>query len=669
MHDSRSDLLTLWDPLLEAPFFRDLVEHTGRREHGFCLTGLVTGSRALIVGLLVARTGNPVMVVLPDDAAVEAFRRDLSALSHLVGLDPQRIVTMPALDADPYGAIPPHSEVLHERTVALEKLLDHAVDVLLVPVRSLLQWLPPVEDWSSWRRVVREGANLPPDRFVLEALGLGYRRVDTVCAPGEVSRRGGNIDIFPPTAQEPVRIELFGDTVDSLRSFDTDHQRSTGQLDEVVVGPAVENPPTEQAVERLTNYLEAGRRQAAGDDATIRRLRARLDQLREHGYFPGLETLARLSVSRPTPLVAYAEQLLWVVDEPERTDDELIRAAHELGVHYEQSKERVLPPPRELFVDPQEIRSQLKRATLVLRELAGVEQADTAGKVRHVNCRPARSYAGRVKELTADLRRARERATRTLCVMRAKGGAERLVEIFREYGLESVGAESPLPPGSRRWPAGGLFVGVGALRAGYEFPDLGLTVLCEREVFGEQRKTAARKHDSRAVFISDFRDLKIGDLVVHVDHGVARYTGLGRPKGGSLNRDFMVLEFAGSDRLFAPVDRLDLVQRSSGVAGGKPSLDRLGGPGWERVKARVRKSVCPSRMRGLLSPRVARRVRAAPWPSTAPTCAPAPSLAPSPGHPAGPATACRRPRRCSVAPGRDGRPERTIDRHRRTPAP
>jgi len=591
MHDSRSNLLTLWDPLLEAPFFRDLVDHTGRGEHGFCLTGLVTGSRALVVGLLVARTGNPAMIVLPDDAAVETFRRDLSALAPLLGLDPQRIVTMPALDADPYGAIPPHPEVLRERTVALDQLLGDAVDVLLLPVRSLLQWLPSTEEWSSWHRVVAEGANLPPDRFVLETLGLGYRRVDTVSAPGEVSRRGGIVDIYPPSAEEPVRIEWFGDTVDSLRSFDTDHQRSTGQLDSVVVGPAVENPPTEEAVRRLTKHLEAGRRQAAGDDATIRRLRARLDQLREQGYFPGLETLARLAVSKPTPLLAYAERLLWVVDEPERADDELIRAAHELDVNYEQSEEHVLPPPRELFVDPQEIRSQLKRAALVLRELAGADEVAGGGEARHVNSRAARSYAGRVKELTADLRRARERATRTVCMMRAKGGAERLVEIFREYGLESAGAESPLPPGTRRWPVGGLFVGVGALREGYEFPDLGLTVLCEREVFGEERKTAARKLDSRAVFISDFRDLKIGDLVVHVDHGVARYTGLGRPKGGSLNRDFMVLEFAGGDRLFAPVDRLDLVQRYSGVAGGKPSLDRLGGPSWERVKTRVRKSV------------------------------------------------------------------------------
>jgi transcription-repair coupling factor (superfamily II helicase) len=583
--------MTLWDPLLDAPAFQELLRRTGRGERGLNVSGLVVGGRALLMSLLVARGDRPVMLVVPDDAAVEAFRRDLSSLAGLTGREATRTLTMPALDADPYAAIPPHPEVQRERVVAIERLARGEVDLLLVPVRALLQWLPSRDEWSRWTKPVRPGRNLPPDRFVLEAMGLGYRRVDTVSAPGEVSRRGGIVDVFPPTAQEPVRIELFGDTVDSLRSFDTDNQRSTGQLDEVLVGPAVENPPTDAAVRRLSAHLEAGRREAEGDETTVRRIRARLGQLQDQGYFPGLETLARLTAARPTLLFEHAARLLLVVDEPERTDDELIRAAHEMGIHYEQSGDRILPEPKTLFADAREVRSRLQDAALTMRELADDVDFGQGKDVYHINCRPARAYAGRVKELVADVRRAREQLTRTVCVMRAKGGAQRLIGIFREYDLAATAADSPLPPGMKRWKPGGLFVGVGALRAGYEFPDLGLAVLCERDVFGEERKAADQKKRTRAAFISDFRDLKAGDLVVHVDHGIGRYTGLGRPKGGSLNRDFMMLEFAGRDRLFVPIDRLDLVQRYSGVGGRKPSLDRLGGPGWERVKTRVRKSV------------------------------------------------------------------------------
>jgi transcription-repair coupling factor (superfamily II helicase) len=174
--------------------------------------------------------------------------------------------------------------------------------------------------------------------------------------------------------------------------------------------------------------------------------------------------------------------------------------------------------------------------------------------------------------------------------MRARGSADRLREILTEYRLEASDAATAGETADLREP-GGLFIGLGPLRAGYEFQELGVRVLAEREIFGEERKAADRPRGSRAAFIADFRDLKPGDHVVHVDHGVARYAGLGRPKGGSLNRDFMVLQYAGNDRLFVPVDRLDLVQRFSGVAGQRPLLDRLGGPGWDRVKERVRKSV------------------------------------------------------------------------------
>ena len=577
----------LWRPLLASAAFEELERRLRAEERGLCLSGLVEGARSLTLSLLSARLDRPLFVVVPDDSAVEAFQRNLAALAGTIGRDPAGIVALPALDADPYSDIAPHPEVARERVVAFSRLLRDEVRVLLAPARALLQWLPSPEEWSGWLRVIRRGDQLPPDRFVLEAMGLGYRRVEVVSASGDVSRRGGIVDIFPPTAQEPVRIELFADSVESLRSFDTDHQRSTGQLEEFVVGPAQESPPTEEALARLSRHLESGKRKAAGDDAAVGRFRARLDLLREQGHWPGLEALARLAAATPVLTFEYAKRLLLVVDEPERTEDELIRASHELKSSYEQGEERFLPPPLRLFGDPRELRERLRDAPLFLQELTGEEPPGARGGFE-IASRPARAYAGRIQELAADLRQAREERTRTICVMRAPGSAERLNEILRGYELEPVGIEHAA---AREVDPGGLFVGVGGLRAGFEFPELGLRLLCEREVFGEERRTADRKTSKRAAFISDFRDLEVGDFVVHVDHGVARYSGLGRPKGGSLNRDFMVLQFAGGDRLFVPVDRLDLVQKYSGVAGHRPALDRLGGPGWERVKAKVRKSV------------------------------------------------------------------------------
>jgi len=576
--------LGLWAPVLDAPQFAALVRRFERGEGGACLSGLVESSRALVLALLAARTGQRLLVVVPDAAALEAYKRDLSAVATLIGRDPERIVILPALDADPYDGIAPHPELVRERVDALGRLLAGRLDVLLTPVRSLLNLLPSLERWRIWTRTIRRGDELAPDRFVTQAMGLGYRRVDTVSAPGEVSRRGGIVDVFPTTAAEPVRIELFGDAVESLRSFDTDNQRSTGQLDAIELGPASENPPTEEAIRRVTSWLDGGLREANAGKQQLRQLREMLDQLEHQGYWPGFEALAGMTAESPELLFDHARELRLVVDEPERVDDELLRAAHELTVSYEQSGNRVLPPPETLFGDPRAIRARLARADLSLQELIGDEPPASSAALR-IACRSARAYSGRLPELIEDLRRARRDGVRIVCVMRASGSAERLLEIFGEYDLPAASVDGTAPPG-----AGGLFVATGGLRTGFELPELGLTVLTERAIFGEQRR-ADRQAATRAAFVSDFHDLKRGDLVVHVDHGIARYAGLGRPKGGSLNRDFIVLQFAGGDRLYVPADRLDLVQKYSGVSGHRPRLDKLGGPGWERVKARVRKSV------------------------------------------------------------------------------
>ncbi|ANM32270.1 hypothetical protein ABI59_14785 [Acidobacteria bacterium Mor1] len=573
--------------MLEAPYFQELEGRASRGLGGTCVSGLVDGSRALVLFLLAQRTRKPLMLVVPDDGALNAYRRDLTALWGMHGLDPQRVVVLPALDSDPYDDIPPHPEVLRERVVALDRLVHRRLDVLLLPSRALLSKLPSPSEWSERSRTIKVDDELPPDRFILQAIGDGYRRVDTVSAPGEVSRRGGIVDIFPPDADEPVRIELFGDTIDSLRAFDTDHQRSTGTLKEASIGPAMENPLTEDALERLASYLEGSK---VRGDKQQRDLRRRLEMLRNEGYWPGLEALAGLTAERPVSTFDYAPGLMLVVDEPEKCEETLTRADYDMRRSYEESDNRVLPPPDELFGDPLQMRDRLRAPALMLQELIGDKPIGTEHEVQ-VASRSMRNFSGQLADLSKELRDRADTGARTICLMRASGSVERLGEIFEEQGLAAAitSKEGETP---KKLPSeGGLFVQVGSLRAGFELPQQGLAVIAEREVFGEQKKQAAPKGRSHAAFLSDFRDLKVGDMLVHVDHGIARYAGLGRPKGGSLNRDFMLLEFEGRDKLFVPIDRLDLVQKYRGVGGGKPKLDKLGGPGWDKVKSKVRKSV------------------------------------------------------------------------------
>jgi transcription-repair coupling factor (superfamily II helicase) len=556
--------------LAAAPAYAALERALRAGADPVATSGLTGPARAVALTLLLARTGRKVLLVAHDDAAVAGWQRDLVAVATLVGRDPRGIVVFPALVADPYNDIPPHPEVERERIRALARLTRGDLDVLLVPAPALLSWLPSRAELSGGVRVVRAGDQLAPERFLLESLRNGYRRVDTVAAPGEISRRGGIVDIFPPEADEPVRIELFGDTVESLRAFDPDHQRSTGVVAAAVIGPAAENPASDAAVARLAAYLEGRRLDAGDDDGAVSAFRVKLEALRAASHLPGFEALSAVTSEAPATLLTHAAGLALVIDEPERVDEQLARAGYELRASYEESGDRVLPPPSVLFVPEAEAIAACRRFVIAFRELDSGE----AGAAVNVlwPSRRAPSFSGRVADLAAALRANVAGGGRVICVLRAPGSAARLRELLTEYELSAT-------------------IAVAGLREGFELPEQGLTVYSEREIFGEDKHPQERKSKGRGAFLSDFRDLKVGDLVVHVDHGVARYAGLGRPKGGSVNRDFMILEFQGGDRLFAPTDRLDLVQKYSGVAGHQPALDKLGGTGWEKVKSRVRKSV------------------------------------------------------------------------------
>ncbi|HZN54559.1 MAG TPA: transcription-repair coupling factor [Candidatus Polarisedimenticolaceae bacterium] len=557
-------------PLLHAPAYAALERALLRTGPSVAVTGLTGPARAAVVALLLEQTGRTLVLVVPDDTGVAAWQRDLAAFATLIGRDPRRVVPFPALDADPYDDIPPHPEIERERVRALGRLGRGELDLLLVPARATLSWLPSPDAVTASARTLRVGDTLAPDRFVLDSLRAGYRRADTVAAPGEISRRGGIVDVFPPESDEPVRIELFGDTIESLRAFDPEHQRSTRPLREAVVGPAVENPATDDAVLRLGAYLEAGARRAREEDGPVQAYRAKLEALRAEGHLPAFEALAALTAANPATLFEHTGGATVAVDEPERVEEEILRAGHELRLSHEKSGDRVLPPPGILFVPETDAIATLRSNAIAFRELASGEPGTATQAVW--SARRARSFAGRAAEFAGALAESSRRRERVVCVLRTPGSAKRLAEILDEYETTAT-------------------IAVAGLREGFECPDEKLVVYSEREIFGEDKHARDRKPGARAAFLSDFRDLKVGDFVVHVDHGVARYAGLGRPKGASLNRDFMVLEFQGADRLFVPTDRLDLVQKYSGVAGHRPALDRLGGTGWEKVKSRVRKSV------------------------------------------------------------------------------
>ena len=531
------------------------------------LSGLAGPARVLLPLLLV---DPPALVVVPRERDVEETAEDLRTLAAEAGI-PGTVLALPAPGPSPFRGLPRHADASARRAAALLQARraggpgSSALRALVASPLGLLR--PSLTPQLLETRVVslRPGDEMTPE-ILLEALDEGgYAREDPVTAPGQMARRGGILDVFPSDREEPVRIEFFGDTVESLRRFDPETQRASGPVEALVTLPLSDVFATRSVLKALRPILE--RRFAD------RRELAHLLESLDRGLQP--ESLADL-----VPLVPGATQPPWehlppgpvVVVEPELVRQETEGFWARVLEDQERHSDGMTPEAAEVLVTPAALAERLARAPVVeVREVA------TEGDSLHVACRPAPLYAGDLARLGDDLRVA---AGRTVVFLGNPGRADRLADLLREDGL-AIGEEARIT------------TRVGALTRGFELPEAALVVLADGDVFPEEvhLHPRGRRRGGLRSFLSDFRDLKTGDLVVHEEHGIGRFLGLETLEVGGAPREFMVLGYQAGDKLKVPVEAFDRIQKYASAEGARPTIDRLGSGAWEKTKSRVKKAM------------------------------------------------------------------------------
>lgn len=523
------------------------------------LSGLVGPARGL-VPLLLAEA--PLLVVVPRERDVDETAQDLRTLAAEASL-PGAVLALPAPGPPPFRGLPRHADASARRAAAL--LQARAARAVVASPASLLR--PSLSPQLLETRVVslRAGDEMTPE-ILLEALEEGgYAREDPVTAPGQVARRGGILDVFPSDGAEPVRLEFFGDTVESLRRFDPDTQRAIGPADALVTLPLADVFATRSVLAALPAVLAArfaGRRELAPF----------LESL-ERGLPPeGLVELVALVPGATVPPWAHLPPGPVAVVEPEAVRQEA-RDFWARAVEDQQRRgEGLTPDPAEALVSLADLETRLCAAPLV-----EVREVDTSGGAPvHFACRPAPTYAGDVRRLADDLRQA---GGTTVVLLGNTGRADRLRDVLREDGI-------PVGEGTRVLPR------VGVLSRGFELPEAGLQLLADGDVFPEEVHLHARgRRRGLRSFLSDFRDLKTGDLVVHEEHGIGRFLGLETLEIGGTTREFMVLGYQAGDKLKVPVESFDRIQKYASAESARPAVDRLGSGAWEKTKTRVRKAM------------------------------------------------------------------------------
>jgi transcription-repair coupling factor (superfamily II helicase) len=556
----------LFQNLSRHPAFQEIIARLLRHEEGsLALAGLNPTAKALYAVLLWQLTERPLIVFTPSDQSAEALAELASTFFELLIGRPEagHPQLLPALDVLPGQKLSPHTEITEQRAIGLWRLAAHKAPITIAPAASALLRVHPGEYYRRLALELRTGEELPLDAIEAHLQSIGYEKREPVEMTGEYSIRGGILDVFPAESANPLRIEFFGDEIESIRRFDVESQRSVMKVSEARVLPLAEQP-------------------------------------RAGITFPGWEFAAAVEDPRTRSLLDLASEAILILDEPE----EMRGAAERLWKRLKQLQDQYAAqnvdedlPTADLaaanFFHWEEI-----EARAALRQQLAFRQLDLNAATPHIATRPAMAFHGSMQVAVAETKNMVEQGYRVAFFAPSNGELERLADILREYsipfqlGLAPNEAASPYLA-ERAYLAGPVantYLIKGLVRRGAIFADSSIAFIGTEDLF-DPSDLIARPGITKTqltAFAADLADLKPGDFVVHTTHGVGRFLGLREIVQGDQKGDFMLLEYAGDAKLYVPLTRMDLVEKYRGGGETGPPLDKLGGASWTQRKTRVK---------------------------------------------------------------------------------
>ena len=529
------------------PGYPDLLRRIREGGERPVVSGGVGALQGFLLAALAEDLGRVLAVVVPDEREAERLTCDLEA----AGLT--RIFHAPAPTLTPYQRIPASLKARRDEFALLSAIASAGeVQAAVIPARSLFTRLPAQEVLTRLAVTLTEGDETSLPGLVARLTRVGYRRADLVIETGDLAVRGGLFDVFPPDREHPVRVELDGDRVASIRVFDPDTQRSRERLGLVRLPPFAPAEETEEIRQRLAERI--GR-----PPSEVERL----------VFLPAVSPM-------PAGWLDHAAGALLAVVEPAAVEEEIEGFSQRLAGDRDPDRDVFLPD--ELMHSGQRIVDDLSRAAISLDRL-GLSAPE--GRALRLPAEAIPGHGGRTAEAAAELARALEAGEEVFVAVRRTGGAEKLRRFALEYSLHVSSERRP----------GALVCLPADISSGFRLREPRLSLYSESEIFGEEKRVSVSRRRPTEAFLSDLRDLKLGDAVVHRDYGIGLFKGLKRFPVEGEDREFMEIGYAEEKTLLLPVERFDLVQKYSGVEGVTPALDKLGGAGWARRKASVKRAM------------------------------------------------------------------------------
>ena len=587
---------------------RRLADRTGEvRPAPARIVGLRGAAQAIAAArFITARPDRPALVVAAGAKEADQVAEDLAAALGDAGPEGAgRVRPFPHPDTPPYDRFSPQPFVTAQRMDVLHRLAtfgaggEEPAPVVVAPWTALAWRVPSPEAVRAASFRVAQGDAIDRDELVATLVSAGYVRQPVVEERGEVAVRGGIVDVFPPHRARPIRIEFFGDDVESLREFDPASQRSQAALESLVAPP-----PRELLGDRALIVERAEEVRRLGEKLGVpgHLVDPLIDSLLRGSLPAGAEALAPLLQPATGAFFDFLPEDAGVfLAEPAGGRDRMVHLADEAFSNYEalcEARERVICAPGELLLSPEEVEAGLEtRGAVALERLEILEPQHDMFVVKASGhdalvraLREARGSEHPVAPLVSALKGWQGDGLRIVVAAGALSTAERLKTVLTDAGFEPSLVREPAP--SDAWSApGAIEIRVVHLSDGFVLGDEGLVVITDEEIFGPREKRRRAQGWRESASIEALGQLGAGDLLVHAEHGIGIYRGLVLLEVGRFRDEFLRLEYEGGDRLFVPVHRLNLVQRYVGSDGAEPRIDKLGGTTWEKTKRGVRRSV------------------------------------------------------------------------------
>ena len=579
-------------PLIDSSTFNEIIADIKSDKYPININGLSDSGKSYGIFGIYESINSSMVILTHSDMEAKNIYEDLSFYTNDVYYFPAKEVVFYNIDAI-------SGDLRWARLKVIKEILNNNKKIIVTSIDSLTSVYTPKDLFMKYNIILNVDQDINFKELSRKLLECGYERVEAVEGKGEFSLRGGILDVFPPTSTYPYRIELFGDTIDSIRTFNTDSQRSIEKVDSMEIFPAKEIILSEEALNRgkenILKELEELKSSDKSDKERIEKLEAlvtaNIESLTETLTFETVDSYLPYFYEKPDSFFDYVKNYVYIVDEVKKCEGKLESCYFEFKENYEAFLQRggILPSQSNLLIDKEVLIEKLESNEVITLDVFATNSniLNPINKYS-LNGITLNSYQGQLDLLIDDIKEKKAKGYKTIILSGTRPRGERLVNTLRDREIESVYRDE-----ISSVEFGEVVITFGNLLKGFEYTDLKICVISDKDVFGEaKRKISKRKTNRKGIGkIKSFAELKLGDYVVHANHGVGVYKGIKQIEVGGHKRDYLDIVYDKGDKLYVPVDQLDLVQKYIGSEGKTPKINKLGSNDWSKAKAKVKKSI------------------------------------------------------------------------------